>query len=153
MRRNLVVASMALVVGVLGPQAGALAEPCSSPLSEGPQQGPTDRRVYDPDTVTTLKGSVEAVSVVPAKGGRSGGTHVTLKSDGALTEVHIGPTWFLEQEGLKLEKGNSLEVTGSLLESEGKRFLVAREVKKGATSFRLRDQQGVPAWAGGPRRD
>ena len=172
MKRSLVVASMALAVGVLVPPPAASAEPCcgqhhgcghhhgcggcpscAAPLPEGPQQGPADRRVYDPDTVTTLKGSVRAVSVVPARGGRSGGTHVTLESDGAATDVHLGPTWFVEKEGLKLAKGDSLEVTGSLVESEGKTFLVAREVKKGASLVRLRDERGVPSWAGGPRRD
>lgn len=124
---------------------------CVAP-PEGRQQGPADR-VYDPDTVTTLKGSVTAVAVLPARGGRSGGTHVTLASDGAVTDVHMGPTWFLDQEGLKLAKGDALEVTGSLVELEGKAYLVAREVRKAATLYRLRDERGMPAWAGGPRRD
>ena len=48
--------------------------------------------------------------------------------------MHLGPTWFLEKEGLKLAKGDAVEVTGSLVESEGKTFLVAREVKKGASA-------------------
>jgi len=172
MKHSLVIASMALAVGVLGPQPATVAEPCcgrhhgcghhhggggcpscAAPLPDGTQQGPTDRRVYDPDTVTTLKGSVKSVSVVPAQRGRSGGTHVTLESDGAATDVHLGPTWFLEKEGLKLAKGDPLEVTGSLVESEGTTFLVAREVRKGATLYRLRDERGAPAWAGGSRRD
>jgi len=99
MKRSLVVASMALAVGVLVPPPAASAEPCcgqqhgcghhhgcggcpscAAPLPEGPQQGPADRRIYDPDTVTTLKSSVGAV---------------------------LGPTWFLEKEGLKLAKGDA----------------------------------------------
>jgi len=171
MKRCLVVASMALAVGVLVPPPAASAEPrcgqhhgcghhhgcegcpsCVTP-SEGRQQGPADRRVYDPDTVTTLKGSVKSVSVLPARGGRSGGKHVTLESGGAATDIHLGPTWFLDQEGLKLAEGDVLEVTGSLVESAGTTFLVAREVKKGTTLVRLRDERGTPAWAGGPRRD
>lgn len=118
----------------------------------GPAASPADR-VYDPDTVTTLKGSVTAVAVVPARGGRSGGTHVTLSSDGAATDVHLGPTWFLEKQGLTLVKGDAVEVTGSLVELEGQTYLVAREVRKGATLVRLRDESGTPAWAGGPRRN
>jgi hypothetical protein len=59
----------------------------------------------------------------------------------------------VEKEGLKLAKGDSLEVTGSLIEVEGTTFLVAREVRKGATLLRLRDERGAPAWAGRPRRD
>jgi hypothetical protein len=116
------------------------------------RQAPADRRGYDPDTVTTLKGTATAVTVVPARGGRSGGTHVTLESDGSATDVHLGPTWFLEKQGLKLAKGDAVEVTGSLVESDGKTWLVAREVKKGGTLVRLRDERGVPAWSGGPAR-
>jgi hypothetical protein len=101
----------------------------------------------------TLEGSVKAVTVVPARCGRSGGTHVTLESGGAATDVHLGPTWFLEQEGLRPTAGDRLEVTGSLVESEGKTWMVAREVEKGTMHYRLRDASGTPAWAGGPRRD
>jgi hypothetical protein len=171
MRRTLVVVSMVVAALVPGPQAAAVADPCGGrhhggghhqgcggcpscvTPPEGPQQGPADRRVYDPDTVTTLKGSIKAVTVVPARGRRSGGAHVTLESDGAATDVHLGPTWFLEKEGLKVAKGDSLEVTGSLVDSDGSVFMVAREVRKGATLYRLRDERGVPSWAGGPRRD
>jgi hypothetical protein len=167
MMRSLVVASMALAVGVLAPQPPAAAQPCGHhgcghhhgcagcpscvAPPEGRQQGPADR-VYDPDTVTTLRGTVTAVAVVPARGGRSGGTHVTLASDGGATDVHLGPTWFLEKQGLTLVKGDAVEVTGSLVESDGKTSLVAREVRKGQALVRLRDERGVPAWAGGPAR-
>jgi len=172
MRSSLLVASLALAVGALGAPASAAADPCcgrhhgcghhhgcaSCPgcvAPDGPRQGPAGQRgAYDPDAVTTLKGKVKAVSVVPARGGRSGGTHVTLESDGAATDVQLGPTWFMEQEGLKLAAGDALEVTGSLLEDDaGKAYLVAREVRKGTTLYRLRDERGTPAWAGGPRRD
>jgi hypothetical protein len=107
---------------------------------------------YDLDTVTTLRGTVTAVTVVPARGGRSGGTHVMLKGEGAVTEVHLGPTWFLEREGIELSKGDSLDVTGSVVDSGGATVLVAREIKKGAKVFRLRDERGLPLWAGARRQ-
>jgi hypothetical protein len=101
--------------------------------------------------VTAVRGTVSAVSVAAARGGWSGGTHVTLSSDGAATEIHLGPTWFLERQGLKVSKGDALEVTGSVIEEGGATFVVAREVKKGATVIRLRDEGGAPLWAGRPR--
>ena len=43
--------------------------------------------IYDPDTVTTLRGTATAVTVVPARGGGMGGVHVTLSSDGQAMDV------------------------------------------------------------------
>lgn len=80
-----------------------------------------------------------------------GGTHVTLQSDGQMLDVHLGPTWFLQREGIELAKGDEIEVTGSVIDSDGKSILIAREVKKGQKVLKLRDEQGVPAWSGGRR--
>jgi hypothetical protein len=109
-------------------------------------------RTYDVDSVTTLRGTVTGVTVVSAQPGRLGGTHITLQGEGGATEVHVGPTWFLEQEGVELTKGDALEVTGSVVDSGGATFLVAREIKKGTQVFPLRDERGLPLWAGGARR-
>jgi hypothetical protein len=114
--------------------------------------GPGMARMYDPDTVTTLKGTATAVAVMPARGGRMGGTHVTLQSDGQTLDVHLGPTWFLQREGIEVAKGDSIEVTGSLIDFDGNSFLIARELKKGQKVLKLRDEQGVPVWSGGQRQ-
>jgi hypothetical protein len=114
-------------------------------------QGAGQRSNYDVDTVTTLRGTVAAVTVIPARRGRSGGLQVTVETDGKATDVHLGPSWFLERQGLALAKGNAVEVTGSLVEQDGTTFLIAREVAKGDKRVTLRDQRGIPAWSGGPR--
>jgi hypothetical protein len=117
----------------------------------GERSGAGQRSNYDADTVTTLRGTVAAVTVVPARGGRSGGLHVTVETDGKATDVHLGPSWFLERQGLALAKGDAVEVTGSLVEQGGTTFLIARDVAKGDKRVRLRDERGIPAWSGGPR--
>lgn len=116
----------------------------------GPMAGP-GVRLYNPDTVTTLRGTVAAVEVVPAGRGRIGGTHVTLQSEGKQTEVHLGPTWFVEQSGWKLAKGDAVEVTGSLVRIGEASYLIARTVKKGDKVLDLRDPRGLPLWAGQQR--
>jgi hypothetical protein len=110
-------------------------------------------RAYDPDTVSTLRGTAVAVEAVPARDGRAGGIHLTLSSDGSTTSVHVGPSWYVESQGQTLAKGDLLEVTGSVVEAGGARFVVAREIKKGGSVLRLRDERGVPLWAGGRGRD
>ena len=148
--------TLALAAGVLALSSlAATGTPCGPDwhcrCGRGPQAGlagpPTGTRLYDPDTVTTLRGTAADVAVVPGRRGR-GGLHVTLEGDGKATEVHVGPTWFVQQQGLGLAKGDSVEITGSLVESDGKSILIAREVKKGAKTFTLRDERGVPMWAG-----
>lgn len=121
-----------------GPAAGA-----------GNGSGPALGRIYDPASVTTLSGTVADVSVAPGRRGSRAGTHIRLESEGKATEVHLGPSWFLEREKLELSKGDSVEVTGSLLDWDGEPLLVAREIRKGGQTVVLRDEQGVPAWSGG----
>jgi len=118
---------------------------------QDPQPGPGGPRGapnYDVDTVTTLRGTAGSVNVVPARGGRMGGMHLTLQAPGQTMEVHLGPTWFLQREGVELAKGDAIEVTGSVVELEGATLLIARELKKGAKVVVLRDEQGIPAWSG-----
>jgi hypothetical protein len=107
--------------------------------------------LYDLDTVTTLRGTVVAVTVLPAQHGRAGGMHVTLENEQGPLSVHLGPTWFLEREGVKLSKGDSLEVTGSVV-GDDTRYVVAQELKQGTTVIRLRDDRGLPLWRGAGRR-
>lgn len=106
---------------------------------------------YDLDTVTVLRGTVTAVTVVPARGAQPGGAHVSLQSDGTAMEVRLGPTWFLDREGIELSPGDALEVTGSVVDSGGATVMIARDLKKGAKVVRLRDEQGLPLWAGRSR--
>jgi hypothetical protein len=153
---EVVMNTFALAVGLLAfSSLAATATPCGPDghcrCGHGPQAGlagpPAGARLYDPDTVTTLRGVAADVAVVPGRRG-SGGLHVTLEADGKATEVHVGPTWFLERQGLELARGDSVEVTGSLVEKNGKPVLIARDLKKGAKTFTLRDERGVPTWAG-----
>jgi hypothetical protein len=125
---------------------------CDAAVQGETQRNSAPDRYYDADAVTTLRGTVTAVTVVPARGGRAGGSHLALESDGKVIDVHLGPSWFLDRQGLALAKGDSVEVTGSLVEQNGTTFLIARELKKGAKVVTLRDERGVPAWSGGARR-
>jgi hypothetical protein len=107
--------------------------------------------MYDADTVTTLTGKVTVVEIVPSGPGRRGGTHVTLQSGDKQTVVHLGPTWFFEQNGFALAKDDTLTVTGSLVASGDDAYLIAREVKKSEKVLTLRNEDGIPAWSRGRR--
>lgn len=121
-------------------------------------------RMYDPNTEVTLTGTVTEVQSMPAQGARNmpgrgrmgmmmGGVHLTLKTDaGATVDVRLGPAAYLKEKQFEIAAGDALQVIGSRITMGGGDVVVAREVRKGATSLTLRDATGRPMWAGGPPR-
>ena len=105
------------------------------------------QRMYDPKTVQTLTGEVVSVDTIAGSGRMAGGVHVVVKSDTGSVSVHLGPTWYLDKQELKIAKGDKVTVTGSRITLEGKPAIVASEVKKGESTLRLRDKDGVPLWS------
>jgi DNA helicase TIP49 (TBP-interacting protein) len=106
------------------------------------------QRMYNPATVETLSGMVEAVDKVTPMKGMQSGIHVMLKTDKETISVHLGPEWYVERLDTKIAKGDTIEVKGSRVTFGGKPAVIAAEVKKGDSVLVLRDSAGVPAWAG-----
>jgi hypothetical protein len=134
---------MVALVGLLGLVLanGVWAQP-----GMGPGGG---SRMYNPQTVETLTGNVVSVESIPGKGGgRSYGVHLTLKTDKETIPVHLGPSWYIDKQNIKIEPKDKVEVTGSRVSFEGKPTIIAAEVKKGDKVLKLRDQAGIPMWAG-----
>lgn len=141
---------LALAAGLLAtPFAGIAADaPCgpgAGPCRDG--RGPRARgaRLYDTKTVTTVTGQVTAVEQT---GRRGRGVHLQVQTASGLLPVHLGPSWFLEEQKLALAAGDQVEITGSQVTFDGKPTLIAQVVKKGEQALALRDMQGVPVWAG-----
>jgi hypothetical protein len=133
------------------PFAARAEEAPAAPARPGPYagaRGPRGRgpRLYDPKTVTTVSGKVAAVQTV--SGRRGGGIHLDLETAEGTLRVHLGPSWFLEKEGLRLAAGDQVEITGSKVTVRGQPAVIAQVVKKGDTAVALRDVQGIPVWAG-----
>jgi hypothetical protein len=105
-------------------------------------------RMYDPKTVTTISGEVTAVEYFnPGKGMRHG-IHIKVKSGNEEYYVHLGPSWFLENQDLKIAEKDMVEIKGSKITFNGKPAVIAAVVKKGDETLVLRDENGIPAWAG-----
>lgn len=106
------------------------------------------QRMYDPAKVETVSGEVVAIEKVTPLKGLRGGIHLQLKTDTGTVPVHLGPSWFIERQDSRIEKGDRVEVKGARVDLQGKQAIIAAEVKKGDTVLKLRDERGVPAWAG-----
>lgn len=107
-------------------------------------------RMYDTTTVQTVTGTIVSVERLNADRPTGGGVHLTLQTSSApALDVALGPSWYIDELKTTFEKGDRINVKGSLVKIEGSDVLIAAEVTKGAETVVLRDVNGVPAWAGG----
>ncbi len=119
--------------------------------SGGWGMGSQYQRVYNPATVETISGTVEAVNQIEPMKGMYYGVHIMVMTDKGGLEIHLGPGWYVERLDTKIEKGDKVEVKGSRVTMSGKPVIIAAEVKKGDNVLVLRDSAGIPAWAGWKR--
>jgi hypothetical protein len=109
-------------------------------------------RMYDPKTVETISGEVISIDqFTPAKG-MFGGIHMNVKTGKETISVHLGPSFYIENQDVKLEAKDKVEVKGSKITFSGKPAIIASEVKKGDEVLKLRDDAGFPVWSGWRRR-
>ncbi len=100
---------------------------------------------YDTASETTVTGTVQAVQQHPGQRGGMG-IHLLLKTKDSTLDVHVGPSWYLDKQGVQFAEGDTIEVTGSMLKT--KDGILAREIKKGDKTLSLRNAAGRPLWAG-----
>lgn len=107
-------------------------------------------RAYDPNTVTTITGVIEGIDASSTPRGKVEGVHIMLKGDDkTLYDVRVGPNWYLTEQNVSFNKGDELEITGSLLEVQGQKRLIPSTIRiNGGDLIQLRSPEGVPAWAG-----
>jgi hypothetical protein len=109
-------------------------------------------RMYNPQTVETIRGEVVSVDRITPDKGMSYGIQIVVKTDKETISVHLGPGWYIENQDVAIAPKDKVEVTGSRITFEGKPALIAAEVKKGDEVLTLRDANGVPVWSGWRRK-
>jgi hypothetical protein len=109
-------------------------------------------RMYDPKSVETISGEVTSVDRITPFKGMVGGVHMNVKTDKETISVQLGPSYYLENQDVKIEAKDKVEVKGSRVSFGGKPAIIAAEVKKGDEVLKLRDDAGFPVWSGWRRR-
>jgi len=120
--------------------------------SGGWGMGAQYNRMYDVKTVESISGEIISVDTITPQKGMSHGVHLTVKTDKETISVHLGPSWYIENQDVKLSPKDKIEVIGSRITFEGKPAIIAAEVKKGDEILTLRDANGIPMWSGWRRR-
>ncbi len=95
--------------------------------------------------IETVTGTV--MRIEPIKGVQ-GGLQMRVKTDKGDTVVaYLGPKWFITNQKLKFEKGDTVEVRGAKIISKGQYRMIATEVSKGDWTMKLRNEDdGMPNW-------
>jgi hypothetical protein len=120
--------------------------------SGGWGMGTSYGKMYNPKTVETISGEVLGVDkIIPMKR-MSYGIHLMVKTDKETISVHLGPGWYIENQDVKIEPKEKIEVKGSRITFEGKPVIIAAEIKKGNEILKLRDENGFPVWSGWRRK-
>ncbi|MDI6854664.1 MAG: DNA-binding protein [Deltaproteobacteria bacterium] len=123
---------------------GALAQ-------QGMGPGKGAGQMYKPQMEETITGQVTSMETVTT--GPYQGVHLKVKTDKETLPVHLGPKSYLDKQEMKFSEGDKVQVTGSRVTMDGKPAIIAKEVKKDGKTMELRDDRGVPKWAGqGQRR-
>jgi DNA/RNA endonuclease YhcR with UshA esterase domain len=123
----------------------------SSQQQQGPGQHPGGATAapYDVKTEVRLTGTVVHVNAV-AHGSSATAAHdgtLMLKTDTGTVDVQLAPAAFLAEKKVKIAKGDTIEVFGSRVTSGDSQVLLARDIRKGSTSWTLRAASGAPLWA------
>lgn len=110
-------------------------------------------RQYDVKTVTTIDGTVTSVENPSSRNGRFNGTHLVVSTGTSSVNVHLGPSWYMQEKGFSFKTGDKVQVTGSRISQAGTTAIVAQRITKDGSTLQLRDENGIPAWSGrGGRR-
>ena len=100
---------------------------------------------YDVKNEVRVKGVIEEVRQVP---GQFEGTHLLVKTETKTVLVHVAPSNFLKEIDTAFNKGEQVEVLGCKAPDASEEEILAREITVGQNTTTLRDDKGVPIWAG-----
>ena len=143
MKKTTVFLVIFVALALVGP---ALAQPGGGGMGMGGGKGGgMGGRLYDPQTVTTVKGTVEKLE--ESHMGQAF-RELLLKTDQGSILVYLGPGWYLDEQKFAVKAGDTVEATGSKLTLNNQLSLIAREVKVNGATLKLRDDQGLPLWRG-----
>jgi hypothetical protein len=135
-----------LSVALLAVTALALAADTPSTPQGG---GSGARRRYDPAAVETISGEVLRIDRIPSRRGTGTAVHLAVRaSAGETVDVRLGPAWWVDGQNVRVKENDKVEVKGSRVSIGGAPVVIAAVVNKKGKTLVLRNDAGVPAWAG-----
>ena len=99
--------------------------------------------LYNATNEVAVKGVVQQIQEFACPVGEGEmGTHLMLKTDNGVLQVHLAPARIMRSQNLTFAPGDQIEVVGAKICLQGQDGLIAREIIRGNESFIFRDPQG-----------
>ena len=103
--------------------------------------------MFNPETVETFEAEIVRIDRFVPMRGMTEGVELIINLAGEPTPVHLGPSWYLENQDLDIQEGDEVTITGSRLEAEGIPLIIATRIESAEGSLMLRDGMGFPVWS------
>ena len=112
-------------------------------MGKGPKQRAPK---YNVATEVKVEGVIQEVQQFWCPINGDEGTHLMLKTDTGILEVHVAPRRFLQGNGMSFSKGDQVAIVGSTVTYEGHPAMIARKITRGDQTFAFRQPDGRPLW-------
>jgi len=101
---------------------------------------------YNAATEVKVEGVIEEVQQFWCPINGDEGTHLMLKTDSGILQVHVAPHRFLQGNGVSFSKGDQIAVVGSTVTYQGHDAMIARKITRGDQTYAFREPDGRPLW-------
>jgi hypothetical protein len=101
---------------------------------------------YNAATEVKVEGVVEEVQQFWCPINGDEGTHLMIKTDAGILQVHVAPRRFLHGNGMSFSKGDQIAVVGSTVTYEAHDAMIARKITRGDQTYAFRQPDGTPLW-------
>jgi hypothetical protein len=138
-------AGLVFVLALAG--AGLQAQQREQQQEQQPQMSEYQQK-FDNSQLKTFKGEVVALDE-RALDGEGQGRVITLRTEGGeKVNVHLAPNWFLDNQRLRVNEGDRIEIRAA--QARGEDYYMATSITKNGETLRLRDNMGNPYWTCAP---
>lgn len=71
---------------------------------------------------------------------------VVTPADGVPIRLVLAPGWYLDEQGIRLEPRQTVQVSGKRVVKDGQSGIVVQRLRRGDESYILRDEHEQPKW-------
>jgi sporulation protein YlmC with PRC-barrel domain len=125
-------------------------------ISPAQQQGANEKawasgtdynKQFNPGSIKTVSGTIESVGTFEPQMGVSEGLRLrVMTADGNVITVHVGPEWYVQQQGFSFKSGDKVTVTGSETQVRDRSVIMATKLECDGKTLELRSDRGEPKW-------
>jgi len=144
MKKTLLCLGVAVIVAV---SATAFGQTGKADRSGGWMSGSPYTATYNPNSMVTVSGRVNGIQRMQPIAGMDDGVVLLVKAkNGGTAMVDVGPTWFVDNQPIKIKLGDQVTITGSKTIVNKRGTILARTITKGHDLLVLRRTNGEPIW-------